>query len=97
MTGNSVRRAGERGSSAVEFSLVVAAMAAMIVAVVMGAGGILRSVFVEGCDDLAQHVASSDCPGQDADETTAQDEATDRSIGASDVWVNRYGDLSSGM
>ncbi len=94
MTGNSVRRAGERGSSAVEFSLVVAAMAAMIVAVVMGAGGILRSVFVDGCDGLAEQVASSTCPDPDADDTTAQDEAPDRSIGAIDDWGNRYGAAS---
>ena len=71
MTGNS--RAQERGSSAVEFSLVVAAMAAMIVAVVMGAGPIVKSLFEQGCSSFATQASESGCPSQEIPEdATAQ-------------------------
>ncbi len=98
MTGNSTRRAGERGSSAVEFSLVVAAMAALIVAVVMGAGQMVGQMFDDGCGRFAAQVGGSDCAEDGtSDDTTAQEQSPDQSIGPDDPWVNRYGDVSSGV
>ena len=87
MTGNS--RVAERGSSAVEFSLVVAAMAAMIVGVVMGAGGIVGSFFDEGCRGLAAQVSSGSCPDPEADDATVHDQASDRSLGAFEITNRR--------
>jgi pilus assembly protein Flp/PilA len=50
----------ERGASAVEYGLLVAGIAAMIVAVVFLLGGTVRdTLFQPGCDDLAGHIASS--------------------------------------
>ncbi len=56
MTGNSSRRARDRGSSAVEFSLVVAAMAAMILAVVFGIGGVLGSALQDPCQRMSEQL-----------------------------------------
>jgi len=93
VTGNSTRRAGERGSSAVEFSLVVAAMAAMIVAIVMAAGQMVGTMFQDGCGALGAQVGASDCaPDKESDEVAAPNQ----SIGVDDLWVNRYGDVVSG-
>ena len=56
MTGSKSRRARDRGSSAVEFSLVVAAMAAMILAVVLGVGQIVASALQDTCDQVGSAV-----------------------------------------
>jgi pilus assembly protein Flp/PilA len=42
----------EDGASAVEYGLLVAAIAALIVIVVFALGGIVRDVFKNTCDDI---------------------------------------------
>jgi len=58
-----MRDAKDRGASAVEYGLMVAAIAAVIVAVVFGLGTIVQQTFNETCTDLADRTAtaSSDC------------------------------------
>ncbi|MGY2874559.1 pilus assembly protein Flp/PilA [Marmoricola sp. URHA0025 HA25] len=46
------RRGNEDGASAVEYGLLVAAIAALIVIVVFALGGIVRDVFRNTCDDI---------------------------------------------
>ncbi len=43
------RKAQDRGASAVEYGLMVAAIAAVIVAVVFGLGGLVRDTFTNTC------------------------------------------------
>ena len=45
------------GASAVEYGLLVAAIAAVIVAIVFALGGIIENVFTETCDTIAQNTA----------------------------------------
>ena len=52
------RTAHDPGSSAVEFSLVVAAMAAMILAVVLGVGRVVGDMLFHGCQQLSAQMAS---------------------------------------
>ena len=52
---------GDLGSSAVEFSLVVAAMAAMILAVVLGVGRVVGEMLFDGCHEIS---AQLDVGGQ---------------------------------
>jgi pilus assembly protein Flp/PilA len=42
----------ERGASAVEYGLLIAGIAALIVAVVFLFGGVLRQVFTDTCDTV---------------------------------------------
>jgi pilus assembly protein Flp/PilA len=44
----------DRGASAVEYGLMVAAIAAVIVAVVFGLGGLVKSTFTDTCDQITQ-------------------------------------------
>lgn len=46
------RRDEERGASAVEYGLLVAAIAALIVIIVFALGGIIRDVFKNTCDTI---------------------------------------------
>ena len=45
----------EDGASAVEYGLLVAAIAALIVVVVFVLGGIIQRVFKDTCSEIAQH------------------------------------------
>ena len=57
----------DRGSSAVEFSLMVAAMAAMILAVVLGVGHVVGDVFFHNCQQFsAQLDAGGACVAPEA-------------------------------
>jgi len=57
-----VRRArSERGASAVEYGLLVAAIAAVIVAVMFIFGGTLKNVFTDTCGNIAGHGSPSTC------------------------------------
>ncbi len=61
------RLAQDRGASAVEYGLMVAAIAAVIVAVVFGLGGLVRTAFQDTCNTIATEDASAatgaaDCP-----------------------------------
>jgi pilus assembly protein Flp/PilA len=44
--------AKDRGASAVEYGLMVAAIAAVVVAVVFGLGGMLRDMFIDTCTEI---------------------------------------------
>ncbi len=59
-----VMRAGmDRGASAVEYGLMVAAIAAVIVGIVFGLGGVVQNVFHDTCDTINQSAqAGGDCP-----------------------------------
>ena len=52
--------AKDRGASAVEYGLMVAAIAAVIVAVVFGLGGLVRSTFGETCDQITTTAGDND-------------------------------------
>jgi pilus assembly protein Flp/PilA len=43
----------ERGASAVEYGLLIAGIAALIVVVVFAFGGVIRDVFTNTCDEVA--------------------------------------------
>ena len=44
--------AGDNGASAVEYGLLVAAIAALIVVIVFALGGVIRGVFQQTCDTI---------------------------------------------
>ena len=48
-----VNRKDEQGASAVEYGLLVAAIAALIVLIVFALGGVVQSVFKNTCDSIA--------------------------------------------
>jgi pilus assembly protein Flp/PilA len=43
----------DRGASAVEYGLMVAAIVAIVVGIVFGLGGVISGVFSDTCDTLA--------------------------------------------
>lgn len=47
------RYKNEEGASAVEYGLLVAAIAAVIVVIVFALGGVVRGVFKSTCDSIA--------------------------------------------
>jgi pilus assembly protein Flp/PilA len=56
------RRTSEDGASAVEYGLLVAAIAAVIVIIVFALGGIVRDMFQNTCDNIkAQATVTSTC------------------------------------
>ena len=59
------RRDDENGASAVEYGLLVAAIAALIVIIVFALGGLVKSVFSNTCSTIDSHVsgASASCSG----------------------------------
>lgn len=61
---NAAKSRNEDGASAVEYGLLVAAIAALIVLVVFALGGIVRDVFDDTCskiDEGVDTVSSADC------------------------------------
>lgn len=58
-TGRRVQR--DRGASAVEYGLLVAAIAAVIVAVMFIFGGTLKNVFSDTCGNIAGGGSPSTC------------------------------------
>jgi pilus assembly protein Flp/PilA len=59
-----MRDTKDRGASAVEYGLMVAAIAAVIVGIVFGLGGVVQEVFRDTCDSIqteAQTVGT-ECP-----------------------------------
>lgn len=52
-------RTDERGASAVEYGLLIAGIAALIVVVVFPFGGTLKGVFNKTCKSVAGSVATS--------------------------------------
>jgi pilus assembly protein Flp/PilA len=47
-----VTRRGDDGASAVEYGLLVAAIAALVVIIVFALGGLIQDVFKDTCDDI---------------------------------------------
>ena len=52
----------ERGASAVEYGLLVAGIAALLVAVVFAMGSTIGHLFDDSCDMIAGHASNSNCP-----------------------------------
>lgn len=57
---NVMRAKREDGASAVEYGLLVAAIAALIVVIVFALGGIIRDVFSDTCGEIDDNVAGVD-------------------------------------
>ena len=53
----SSRRDDDRGASAVEYALLVAAIAAVIIAIVFGLGGIVKGIFTSTCSSISHSAA----------------------------------------
>ena len=51
------RREDEAGASAVEYGLLVAAIAALIVIIVFALGGVIKDMFDNTCDTIASETA----------------------------------------
>jgi len=51
----------ERGASAVEYGLLIAGIAALIVAIVFVFGGAVNALFDDTCDSIAQSAIPSTC------------------------------------
>lgn len=51
----------ERGASAVEYGLLVAAIAALIVIIVFALGGVIRNVFQKTCDEIQAGASTGTC------------------------------------
>jgi pilus assembly protein Flp/PilA len=58
-----ITQSGDDGASAVEYGLLVAAIAALVVIIVFALGGLVRDVFQGTCEkiDSGATVASSSC------------------------------------
>ena len=55
------REAGERGASAVEYGLLIAGIAALIVAAVFLFGGVVHNLFGDSCGTITAQVQSTSC------------------------------------
>jgi pilus assembly protein Flp/PilA len=56
--------AKDTGASAVEYALMVAAIAAVIVGVVFGLGTVISNTFNQSCSSITSHsTTSTDCAG----------------------------------
>ena len=51
----------ERGASAVEYGLLVTAIAGTIVAVVFAFGGVIDTLLSDTCTDVATHASTTGC------------------------------------
>lgn len=63
------RRDDEDGASAVEYGLLVAGIAALIVAIVFIFGGMISDVFKGTCEDIAAKSPTAECKEKAAEET----------------------------
>jgi pilus assembly protein Flp/PilA len=55
-------RMDERGASAVEYGLLIAGIAALIVLVVFAFGGVLRNIFSNTCTAVGTSAGAGSCP-----------------------------------
>jgi pilus assembly protein Flp/PilA len=55
-----VNRKDEKGASAVEYGLLVAAIAALIVVIVFALGGVVKDVFQGTCDTISEEAEAGD-------------------------------------
>jgi pilus assembly protein Flp/PilA len=53
---------GEDGASAVEYGLLVAAIAAVIAIVVFAFGGVLQNLFSDSCGTIGGTISGVSCP-----------------------------------
>jgi pilus assembly protein Flp/PilA len=51
----------EEGASAVEYGLLVAAIAALIVIIVFALGGVIKNVFQDTCDKIQSGASTGTC------------------------------------
>ena len=51
----------ERGASAVEYGLLIAGIAALIVIVVFAFGGVLKNIFTNTCTSIGTSAGSGSC------------------------------------
>lgn len=51
----------ERGASAVEYGLLIAAIAAVIIIVIFALGGKIKDLFVSTCDQFGAHASTGSC------------------------------------
>jgi len=51
----------EEGASAVEYGLLVAAIAALIVIIVFALGGVIKNVFQDTCDKIQNGASTGTC------------------------------------
>ena len=56
-----MHRRDERGASAVEYGLLIAGIATIIVATVFLFGGFIEGMFTGTCDTIDTHVQSGNC------------------------------------
>ncbi len=56
------RRKDEQGASAVEYGLLVAAIAALIVIIIFALGGIVKDVFQHTCDGIDSNATTGRLP-----------------------------------
>jgi pilus assembly protein Flp/PilA len=56
-----MRLVKDRGASAVEYGLMIAAIAAVILAIVFSLGGVVQVIFTGTCDTIAAKVNDGDC------------------------------------
>jgi len=54
-----IAKMDERGASAVEYGLLIAGIAALIVVVVFAFGGVLKNIFSSTCNSIGQSSAQS--------------------------------------
>jgi pilus assembly protein Flp/PilA len=57
----SANKRGEDGASAVEYGLLVAGIAALIVAVVFLFGGAIANLFTNSCGTIGGHITGASC------------------------------------
>jgi pilus assembly protein Flp/PilA len=51
----------ERGASAVEYGLLIAGIAALIVVVVFAFGGVIKSIFQKTCNSIGASSGNANC------------------------------------
>jgi pilus assembly protein Flp/PilA len=54
-----VTRTADDGASAVEYGLLVAAIAALVVIIVFALGGLIRDVFTDTCTKIDNHTVAA--------------------------------------
>src|SRR4051794_34712643 len=52
----------ERGASAVEYGLLIAGIAALIVVVVFAFGGVIKNIFTKTCNSVGSSSGTGSCP-----------------------------------
>ena len=57
-----VNRKDEKGASAVEYGLLIAGIAALIIAAVFAFGGGASGLFHDSCDDIIEGQSLGSCP-----------------------------------